>query len=205
VNQIERLQRERPDAAAFARGYLDYVRRVLDTIDVDAIAAFARALLAARDRGAHIFFIGNGGSAATASHFANDVAIGCRAWDKPFRAMSLNDNVAMMTALANDYGYEEIFVRQLQTLMRPGDVVVAISASGNSPNIVKAIEYANAHEAVTIGLTAFDGGALKRLSQINVHVPTEAGEYGPAEDGHMILDHLIGAYLMQACRTAACG
>jgi D-sedoheptulose 7-phosphate isomerase len=205
VNQVERLQRERPDAAAFARGYLDYVRHVLDSLDVDAIAAFARALLAARDRSAHIFFIGNGGSAATASHFANDVAIGCRSWEKPFRAMSLNDNVAIMTALANDYGYEEIFVRQLQTLMRPGDVVVAISASGNSPNIVKAIEYANAHEGVTIGLTAFDGGSLKRLSQINVHVPTETGEYGPAEDGHMILDHLIGAYLMQACRTAACG
>jgi D-sedoheptulose 7-phosphate isomerase len=204
VNQIERLQREWPEAAAFARGYLDYIRKMLDGLDPEAIAAFAQTLLDARESGAHIFFIGNGGSAATASHFANDVAIGCRSWDKPFRAMSLNDNVPVMTALANDYGYEEIFVRQLQTLMRPGDVVVAISASGNSPNIVKAIEYANANGAVTVGLTAFDGGALKRLSKVNVHVPTEKGEYGPAEDGHMILDHLIGAYLMHACRAAAC-
>lgn len=190
-----------PLAEDFARGYLEYLGEVLARLDVEAVAAFAGALLAARERDAQVFFIGNGGSAATASHFANDVAIGSQTWDRPFRAMSLTDNVPMLTALANDYGYDEIFVRQLQTLMRPGDVVVAISASGNSPNVVKAIEYANAHGATTIGLTAFDGGELKRLAALNVHVPTARGEYGPSEDVHMILDHLVGAYLMHACRV----
>lgn len=203
MNRIQQLQQDRTIAADFARGYLAYVREVLDALDADQIAAFAAALLDARERGARIFFIGNGGSAATASHFANDVAIGSRAWEKPFRAASLTDNVAVLTALANDYGYEQIFVRQLQALMAPGDVVVAISASGNSPNVVKAIEYANAAGATTIALTAFDGGELRRIARLGVHVPTARGEYGPAEDAHMIVDHLIGAYLARACRAAS--
>jgi len=202
VNRIQRLQQERPLAADFARGYLEYLREVLAALDVDEIAAFAAALLDVRERGARIFFIGNGGSAATASHFANDVAIGSCTWEKLFRAMSLTDNVPVMTAVANDYGYEQIFVRQLQTLMSAGDMVVAISASGNSPNVVRALEYAKGAGAATIAITAFDGGELRRIADLRVHVPTSRGEYGPAEDAHMIIDHLIGAYLIHACRTA---
>lgn len=201
MNRVEDLYRENPQAAYFARGYLDYLSEVLAQLDVAAIAAFAEVLLQARERGARIFFIGNGGSAATASHFANDIAIGSRSWVKPFRALSLTDNVAVLTALGNDYGYAEIFTLQLKTQMAPGDVVVAISASGNSPNVVQAVEYANAHGAITVGLTGFDGGQLKRLAQFVVHVPTNKGEYGPAEDAHMILDHLVGTFLMQFCRA----
>jgi D-sedoheptulose 7-phosphate isomerase len=202
VTRIEQLQQERLDAADFAHGYLEYLSEVLRAIDVDSIAAFAAILLDARERSAQVFFFGNGGSAATASHFANDLAIGTRSWDRPLRALSLTDNVPSLTAVANDYGYDEIFVRQLQTLMRAGDVVVGISASGNSPNVVKAIEYANEQGAISVGLTAFDGGALRRLSRCTVHIPTEKGEYGPAEDGHMVIDHLLGAFIQQACRVA---
>lgn len=201
MNRVEDLYRENPQAAYFARGYLDYLSEVLAQLDVTAIAAFTEVLLQARARGARIFFIGNGGSATTASHFANDIAIGTRVWAKPFRATSLTDNVAVLTAIANDYGYEEIFTLQLKTQMAPGDVVVAISASGNSSNVVQAVEYANAHGAITVGLTGFDGGQLKRLAQFVVHVPTNKGEYGPAEDVHMILDHLVGTFLMQLCRA----
>jgi D-sedoheptulose 7-phosphate isomerase len=201
VNRLEQLYASSPDPSAFARGYLTYLAEVLAALDTDEIAAFIATLIAARERGSRIFFIGNGGSAATASHFANDIAIGSQSWELPFQAISLTDNVAVISAIANDYGFEQVFVKQLHAYMTPGDVVVAISVSGNSPNIVKAVEYANEHEATTVGVTGFDGGRLRELAHVAVHVPTNAGEYGPAEDGHMILDHLIGSYLMQLCRV----
>jgi D-sedoheptulose 7-phosphate isomerase len=198
MNRVEQLYRESPRPTLFARGYLNYLSELCGRLDTDAIARFIDVLLQARERQARIFFVGNGGSASTASHFANDVAIGTRC-EQPFRAISLTDNAAILTAIANDYGYEEIFVRQLKTHMTPGDVVVAISASGNSSNVVKAIEYANNLGGVTVALTGFDGGKLAKISRVCVHVPTGKGEYGPVEDIHMILDHLVGAFLINVC------
>ena len=198
MTKIESPHREDRETETFARGYLDYTRDLLVRLDVSSIVLFTRILLSARDRGARIFFMGNGGSAATASHFANDIAIGSKSWSKPFRALSLADNIPMLTAIANDDGYEEIFVQQLKVQMMPGDVVVAISASGNSPNVVRAIDYANGRGAITVALPGFDGGKLKGISRIVIHVPTAKGEYGPVEDVHMILNHLVGAYLMRA-------
>jgi D-sedoheptulose 7-phosphate isomerase len=189
------------DPAEFARRYFAYLSDVLRAIDVEEVAAFVRSLLDARARGAAIYFIGNGGSAATASHFANDLAIGTYATDPPFRAISLCDNLATITAIGNDFGYEQIFVRQLQAVAKPGDVLVAISASGNSPNLLRALEYAREHGIRTIALTAFDGGKMKPMADQGVHVPTELKEYGPAEDAHMALDHLLGAYLMRLVRA----
>jgi D-sedoheptulose 7-phosphate isomerase len=192
---------DRPPAS-FAAGYLDHLKNILDRLDTAEIGIFIEILLNARDRGARIFFIGNGGSAATASHFANDISIGTRtAPGKPFRAVSLTDNTAIVTAIANDDGYDQVFVQQLQTQMAAGDVVVAISASGNSPNVIRAIEYANDAGAITVGLTGFDGGELKRIAGHGVHAPTGAGEYGPAEDAHMVLDHLVGSYLSRRVRA----
>jgi len=202
MNEVERLFAQTGTGAAFARGYLLYVQQVLSAVNADAVAQLIDILLSARDRDAQIFLLGNGGSAATASHFANDIGYGSRSWTRPFRATSLCDNAAVVTAIANDFGYEAIFVTQLKTAMRRGDVVVAISVSGNSPNVVGAVEYANAHGGVTVGLTGCDGGRLKEIAHLNVHVPTNAGEYGPAEDGHMVIDHLVGAFLMNACRDA---
>lgn len=199
MNRIEQLYQQQPGAESFARGYLDYLNELFAKLDTDEIAAFIEVLWQAREREARIFFIGNGGSAATASHFANDIAIGTRSWSRPFRAISLTDNVPVLTAIGNDYGYAEIFTSQLKALMVPGDVVVAISASGNSPNIVQAIEYANEYGAITVGLSGFDGGKLKQLAQLVVHVPTNKGEYGPVEDVHLILDHLVSSFLFHKC------
>ena len=201
MNRIEQLYRDHPLAPAFARGYLDYLREVLLRLDAAAIARFIDTLLAARERGARIFFLGNGGSAATASHFANDLAIGCRGGAKPFRALSLTDNLSMVTAIGNDCGYDEIFIQQLQAQVVPGDVVVAISASGNSANVIKAVEYAKGVPAVTVALTGFDGGRLKQVASLVVHVPTDKGEYGPVEDVHLILDHLVSSFLANLCRA----
>lgn len=200
MNNIDRFFTSDPDA--FAASYLEYLQTVLRSIDTREIGDFIRTLLDARERGANIFFIGNGGSAATASHFANDIAIGTNDYDRPFRAMSLVDNVPVVTAIGNDFGYEEIFVRQLRVLARKGDVLIAISASGNSPNLLKAFEWASTAGVRTVALTAFDGGAMKKMADQGVHVPTAPKEYGPAEDAHMVLDHLVGAYLMRAVRAS---
>jgi D-sedoheptulose 7-phosphate isomerase len=196
MNRVDELYVSREGGVEFADGYLRYLTEVLASLDRTAIAAFAQELLDAREREARIFFLGNGGSAATASHWVNDLT---RWRGRPFRAISLTENVALLTAVANDYGYEHVFRQQLENLMAPGDVVVAISASGNSPNVVEAIEYANASGAVTVGMTGFDGGRLRELAHIVVHAPTNSGEYGPAEDVHLILDHLVTSFLWQVC------
>lgn len=201
TNAIDKLFQTTARPADFAKGYLAHLGKILGSLDVDAIASFVDILLQARESGNTVFFIGNGGSAATASHFANDIAVGTRSTGKPFRAVSLTDNVAVMTAIANDYGYDEIFLLQLKYQLRSGDVVVGISASGNSPNVVKAIEFANENGALTVGLSGFDGGRLRQLVKTSLHVQTEKGEYGPVEDVHMVLDHLVGGFLMQVCRA----
>ncbi len=108
--------------------------------------------------------------------------------------------MAVITAIGNDYSYENIFYLQLKALLQSQDMVVAISASGNSPNLVKAINYANELGSITFSLTAFDGGELKKISKGCIHVPTEKGEYGPAEDAHMVIDHLLNTYLVRACQ-----
>lgn len=195
MSTIEQIFRKNPVPETFARAYLDYLGNLFNRLDYGQIGRFVETLLQAREQRARIFFIGNGGSAATASHFANDIAIGSRSRTKPFRAVSLCDNLALITAIGNDFGYNQIFIRQLENQLDQGDVLVAISASGNSDNILQAVTYANDHGAITVGLTGFDGGHLKQIAQLNVHVPTNQGEYGPVEDIHMILDHLAGAFL----------
>ena len=112
-----------------------------------------------------------------------------------FRAISLTDNVALMTAIANDDGYENVFTGQMRDLFKKGDMLVAISASGNSPNVLAAAKVAHELGGEVVGITGFDGGELRRLSDCVVHVPSEKGEYGPVEDVHMILDHLLTSYL----------
>ena len=199
MNNLDRIFTK--DPVAFSEAYLDYLTSVLKTIDTREIGQFIETLLDARERGATIFFIGNGGSTATASHFANDIAIGTNSYEKPFRAVSLTDSNAIITAVANDFGFEEIFVRQLRVLGRPGNVVVAISATGNSHNLIRAFDYAKSIVIKTVAITAFDGGKMKQIADEGVHVPTALKEYGPAEDAHMVLDHLASAYLMRFIHT----
>ena len=198
LNALDEIFAMNKDPRAFAGEYADYLARVFRSLDFGKVAEFIELILAARERGGRVYFIGNGGSAATASHFANDLAIGTRSPDKPFRAISLTDNNAVMTAIANDDGYELLFVKQLEIQLDRSDVVVAISASGNSPNVVKALEFANAIGSHTVALTGFEtGGRIAELAKTVIHVKTRRGEYGPVEDVHMFLDHLIGSYLNQ--------
>ena len=202
MNNIDRFFTE--DIENFSKSYFDYLKNILASIDVFEIKKFIDTLLNARKNRATIFFIGNGGSAATASHFVNDLSIGTKALSQPFMAISLCDNQAVITAIANDYGYEHIFSKQLAVLLKKDDVVVAISASGNSPNLITAVNLAKDKNAITVGLTAFDGGKLKQMADMSVHVPTKQGEYGPAEDAHLMLGHLVTNYLRQTIKEYTC-
>ena len=178
----------------FSDDYLNYIAELISQLDRSHISQFVDHVLGVRDNKQAIFFLGNGGSASTASHFVNDISLGSRQFENPFRAVSLCDNQAVITAIANDDGYENIFLQQLRTQAKPGDSMVCISASGNSQNLVKAVEWSKANGIYTISLTAFDGGYLKKHTDLNIHVPTKIGEYGPAEDLHMVICGLIGSY-----------
>lgn len=185
----------------YAESYLNYLKDILDKINLEEVDNFVNILNEARNQEASVFFIGNGGSAATASHFANDIAIGTNDYVLPYKAVSLTDNNAIITAIGNDHGYDQIFIRQLKIFGKPNDVLVGISASGNSQNIINAFNYATEIEMHTIAITAFDGGKMKDISKNNIHIPTEINEYGPAEDVHMILDHLVSNYLMRFVKS----
>ena len=185
-----------------AQRYFERLQQVLDGIDHSEIERFVDLLLQARQSGQNIFFVGNGGSAATSSHFANDLSIGTRQQEKSFKVISLVDNIATLSAIGNDYGYDQIFARQIKVYGQKGDLLVGISASGNSPNLLRAFESGRELGLVTVSITAFDGGKLKQIADHSVHVPTNAGEYGPAEDAHLILDHLITYYFQNVLDAA---
>lgn len=205
MNNVERIFSESADCADFSRRYVEYVGQVLAKLDANAIAAFVDELEIARENGRTVFIAGNGGSAATASHMANDLGVdvlkksGCGV---PFKAMALTDNVAVMTAIANDDGYHNMFVNQLRIHYGQGDLLIAISASGNSPNVVEAAEWVKKQGGKVLSMVGFDGGKLKELSDVAILAETPGGEYGPVEDAHMVLDHLIANWLCQKlCRA----
>jgi D-sedoheptulose 7-phosphate isomerase len=180
---------------SFFEEYSEYLGDILKEINKEGLNEISEKLLEARKNGNTVFFVGNGGSAATASHFSEDLAevgrkIGCNI----FNCISLTDNVAAITAAANDHGYDKIFSFQMQGIFKKGDILIAISASGNSPNVVEAAKTAKEKGGVVIGLTGFDGGRLKELSDYSFHATSQKGEYGPVEDVHMIFDHVLTSY-----------
>ena len=203
MNRVDKIFQEHRNAPAkFIGDYFKYLSEIMSALDCSAIESFIKVILETREAGGRLIFLGNGGSAATASHFANDLGIGTRTPEKPFRAYALTDNSAVMTAIGNDFGYEELFTKQLANMdIGAKDVVIAISASGNSPNVLKAIDYAHDKKAFTVGMTGFDGGALRKKSKLSLHVPSEKGEYGPVEDVHMIFDHVVHAYICQKVKA----
>jgi len=172
------------------RDYWDEVSSVATAIDLDSLEQAALMLLACQARGRVVFVVGNGGSAATASHFACDLSKGTRRDGPPtFHVVSLTDNVPLLTAWANDIGYDRVFSEQLQPLARPGDVLVVISASGNSPNVIAAIETARSCGMSVIGLTGRSGGHLASLVDVLMHVPSDRIEV--VEDAHLIAAHSL--------------
>ena len=180
---------------SFVKRYIDSLKNILDNLDLENIEKIKDALEKTIENESKIYILGNGGSAATSSHMANDLSVGLKLRNiRNFNVESLSDNNSICTAIANDTGYENIFYTQIKDQVKTNDLLIAISCSGNSENIVKAVEYAKTQGATIVGMTGFSGGRLKELADINFHIPTKSGEYGLVEDAHMILDHIIFSY-----------
>jgi len=187
---------------SFIRNYLAELSNTLDKLPLHQIEKIKDILLQAYRDGKQVFIMGNGGSATTSSHFACDlakgVAMGSPHTRERYKVIALTDNVPLLTAWANDTGYENVFVEQLKNLLEEGDVVIAISASGNSKNVLRAVEYANSKAATTVGLTGFEGGKLKDMVQECLIVPSSSMER--VEDVHLVLGHLLCSYLRELLR-----
>ena len=197
-NQIDpRIRNEVFDTAslpAFFGGYCDRLRSSLALIDQEALARAVKAVEEVGERGGHIYAVGNGGSAAIADHLCCDWTKGTDApGHKPIASHSLSSNAALYSAIANDFGFPEVFSQQLGYFGKKGDLLLAISSSGNSDNIVRAAAQAKSLGMTTVGLTGFSGGRLKTMADVALHVPAE--NYGIIEDAHQIIMHVMAQFI----------
>ncbi|MBI3209539.1 MAG: SIS domain-containing protein [Candidatus Solibacter usitatus] len=181
----------------FAETYQSSLMKTIQGIDVAKVQQAIGLFKEARANGKRIFVFGNGGSASTASHFACDIVKGASfGRDSKFKIMALTDSLPTMTAYSNDVSYDVVFLEQLKNFAEPGDLVMGISGSGNSPNVLRAMEYANSIGCKTMALTGRDGGKLGPLAQLDINV--REPHMGRIEDAHMIVCHMIGYYFMDA-------
>jgi D-sedoheptulose 7-phosphate isomerase len=181
-----------------AQEYLASFAALMERVDFDALERVVERLRVARDNGAMVYIAGNGGSAATATHWTNDLAKATKRSGRPaMRVMCLNNNTSWLTALGNDEGYERVFAGQLENFAEAGDVLIVISASGNSPNLLRAVELARSRGLVTIGLLGFDGGALMEMVMERLWLETDIGEYGLVETAHVLVADIVTTCLIQ--------
>ncbi len=184
---------------SFTEQYKTELLKTIQGIDLAQVDSAIEWFKETRANGRHIFVCGNGGSASTASHFMCDIVKGASfKRDSRFKIMALTDSLATITAYSNDVNYECVFEEQLKNFAQPGDLVMAISGSGNSPNVIRAVEYANSAGCKTLALTGRDGGKLGALAQKNIRVPVP--HMGRIEDAHMIVCHMIAYYFMDTER-----
>ena len=185
-----------------AGDYIKELKRVIDSLDLKRVEEAFKMLMTVYKEGSRVFVLGNGGAASTASHMACDLGKGtlARIYDnneKRLRVMSLTDNVSLLTAYANDLSYQDIFVQQLRNLVDKGDLVIVLSGSGGSSNVIKAAQYAKERGAKTIGLLGFnDGGKLARL--VDCPIIIQSTHYGPIEDAHLIFNHILTSWFARA-------
>jgi phosphoheptose isomerase len=185
------------DGGTFGSAYAGELATAFKTIDMAQVAKAADVLNDAYARGASVFACGNGGSASIANHLQCDHVKGIRnGTELKTRVFSLSTNVELFSAIANDLGYDTVFEYQLQSVARPGDVLIVISSSGRSTNVVRALEWANGHGVHTIALTGFAGGAANELASVAVHV--DSNNYGIVEDAHQACMHLLAQYVRQS-------
>jgi D-sedoheptulose 7-phosphate isomerase len=183
-----------------SKSYLKQLISCLDALPYDSLRRFSEVILDAYDAGRSVFIFGNGGSATTAVHMAADLFKNTVNKDQQgVRAISLADNAGLLTAVANDVAYEDVFVVQLRTLLSPGDVVIAISASGNSENVLRGVMYAKKHEAVCLGLVGFSGGRLKDLVAECIWVRNNS--YEQVEDTHLVISHMLTRAVRDSIRA----
>ena len=196
MSAVAQLFHDAHSPEAFIEGVCRHIAETVLRIEPSAVAGLISAIEEAAKGDHSVFLIGNGGSAAVASHFVSDMSVhGAAVGRRGMRVQALTDNISCITAIGNDYCFEDIFARQLEAQMRPGDLVIALSVSGNSPNILRAIEYANAHGGHTYSCAGFDGGQLKTLSQRCIHIESLRKEYGIVEDVFGAILHMVSRYI----------
>ena len=180
-----------------------YRSRLVEAIgglDMQTVSDFVSMLLAVRHRGGTVFVAGNGGSTSTASHYVVDWMFGTGIVDPPLPVIALADNLSGVTATGNDLDFGSIFSRPLSALGKSGDLLVVVSASGNSPNLLSAVNSARSGGISIASITGFDGGSLKDIADVAIHVPTAIGDYGVAEDIHLMIGHMVKEALIEAVR-----
>ncbi|OGS04756.1 MAG: hypothetical protein A3G41_02210 [Elusimicrobia bacterium RIFCSPLOWO2_12_FULL_59_9] len=181
---------------SYTKSYVEQITSHLKGLDLEILGRIAEVLEGARKEGRQVLIIGNGGSAATASHMANDLAkTAAVKGQKRIKAIALTDNVPIITAIGNDMSYDDVFSEQLDFMVSAGDVVILISGSGNSPNVVKAAQLARQRGAVTIGLLGFSGGKLKSMVDYPLHIASD--HYGVVEDIHLSINHILAWFFKQ--------
>jgi len=201
MNNLEKIYKKTGlNVKSFSENYVEYLITLLNELDHEKVEECVAELEKARQNGNTIFIIGNGGSASTASHIGNDFGLAVlktskKPVNKSYRALALTDNVSVISAIGNDSSYTDIFLDQLKVHYRKGDILISISASGNSPNLLSASNWVNQQGGMTIGWLGFDGGKLKDIVDIPIVVKSPKGEYAPVEDVHLIINHIIVTWM----------
>jgi D-sedoheptulose 7-phosphate isomerase len=196
MNKLKEMYGSASSAENYAKQYVEHMVNVLKSLDTKTVMTVSDIIEKTAENNQSFFVVANGGSAAVSTHWVNDLSANTVVDGKPgFRVISLTDNASSLTALGNDASFDEVFTIQLKANMRPGDVVLFMSVSGNSPNLVSAMNYANANGATTIACTGMDGGALKEGSHHCIHTPSTKDEYGPIEDIFSIIMHIAQSHI----------
>ena len=207
MNNLDKIFKEsNGESKKFVKLYSSYLSKLLTELDSDSVAKCIDQIEEAREKNNTIFVIGNGGSASTASHVGNDFGLvvlknSKQIEAKSYRALALTDNMSVISATGNDSTYDNIFLDQLKVHFRKGDKLIAISASGNSPNLLEAAQWFREKGGTVIGWLGFDGGKLKDFSDIAVVVKTPKGEYAPVEDIHLVINHIIVTWVQLKIRN----
>tara|TARA_B100000519_G_C14159238_1_gene398423 strand:- start:54 stop:665 length:612 start_codon:yes stop_codon:yes gene_type:complete len=194
MNNINAAYNSSDRFSEFSKKYFNHLSDIQKNIDSNELDKFAEEFLRAREDGNTIFVAGNGGSAATATTMANDIGfdiIKKTGTEQPFKVFALTDNTSVITAISNDVGYENIFINQLKIHYKKSDMLVVISASGNSKNVVIASEWVKSQGGKVLGMLGFDGGVLRGICDLSILVPSVSGDYGPVEDMHLMVNHLL--------------
>jgi D-sedoheptulose 7-phosphate isomerase len=194
MSDINKLAKSSKSISEFADKYILHLKNIFQSIDKSQLEKLVNEFENARKNGNTIFLIGNGGSATTATSMANDLGFDIIKKTKtntPLRCMALTDSNSVITAISNDLDYSEVFINQLKIHFRKGDKLVAISASGNSENLINAVKWVKKNKGKIISFLGFDGGKLLKLSDISIHIKSSKGDYGPVEDSHLIINHIL--------------
>ena len=195
ISPVEKIFLSSKGLYDFQGSYLELMKLSLEEAKLIDLSSLYEELLNCRNRGGKVIAFGNGGSAANAAHFCTGISYVTRNWENPIKSICLNQDTVLLTSLANDHGYENVFVKQLQVLAQPNDLIVCFSVSGQSSNVVKAMDYAKNKEIKTCAFLGSSGGKVLPLSDVLVHVSSPHTVLGFTEDVHMILCHLLAYYL----------